>query len=409
MCYRCGDVLLCYRCGDVLLCYRCGDVLLCYRCGDVLLCYRCGDVLLCYRCGDVLLCYRCGDVLLCYRCGDVLLCYRCGDVLLCYRCGDVLLCYRCGDVLLCYRCGDVLLCYRCGDVLLCGDLLCYRCGDVYEALRDTERALALCSSHQKSLRRRIKCLRQLGLIEEARQYLDKYNREYSDDSSFITQCRLDIDKSSEGVCVCVCVCDDDDDDDDDDDANTAGNHNGYHHNEHRQLPQWEELLQQTSCDYHQRYIGHCNTHTDIKEASFLGETAEYVAAGSDDGIIFIWDKLTGNLVRGLQGDESIVNCIQWHPQTAMLATSGIESMVRLWQPGSNDQTRVVDTLFKTGKANQQRMRMDPFEIMLMRMGLRMAMIGNDLHGEGGGAQGGAAAAEDSGAFYVEQSGRCRQS
>ena len=29
-----------------------------------------------------------------------------------------------------------------------------RCGDVYEALRDTERALSLCPSHQKSLRRR---------------------------------------------------------------------------------------------------------------------------------------------------------------------------------------------------------------------------------------------------------------
>ena len=135
-----------------------------------------------------------------------------------------------------------------------------------------------------------------------------------------------------------------------------------------------------------------------------------MAAGSDDGIIFIWDKLTGNLVRGLQGDESIVNCVQWHPQSAMLATSGIENVVRLWQPGT-DNSKLVDTLFRTGKANQQRMRMDPFEIMLMRMGLRMAMIGNDLHG--GGAAAAAAESErpqdNSGAFYVEQSGRCRQS
>ena len=104
-----------------------------------------------------------------------------------------------------------------------------------------------------------------------------------------------------------------------------------------------------------------------------------------------------------------MNCVQWHPQSAMLATSGIENVVRLWQPGT-DNSKLVDTLFRTGKANQQRMRMDPFEIMLMRMGLRMAMIGNDLHG------GGAAAAaeserpqDNSGAFYVEQSGRCRQS
>ena len=67
-----------------------------------------------------------------------------------------------------------------------------RCGDVYEALRDTERALSLCPSHQKSLRRRIKCLKQLGLVEEARQYLDEYSKDHSEDSSFITQCRRDL-------------------------------------------------------------------------------------------------------------------------------------------------------------------------------------------------------------------------
>lgn len=170
--------------------------------------------------------------------------------------------------------------------------------------------------------------------------------------------------------------------------------------------------QRNSRDYYQRFIGHCNTHTDIKEASFLGERAEYVAAGSDDGNIFIWNKMTGNLVRVLQGDESIVNCVQWHPCTALMATSGIESVVRLWQPQPAGSDRVIEDRFKAGRTNQQRMKMDPFEIMLMRMGLRMAMMAGDEAGSGeADSSGGGAgvAGRDSGTFYVEQSGRCRQS
>lgn len=33
-----------------------------------------------------------------------------------------------------------------------------------------------------------------------------------------------------------------------------------------------------SIDYEQRYIGHCNTKTDIKEANYLGDS-NYIVAG----------------------------------------------------------------------------------------------------------------------------------
>ena len=55
-------------------------------------------------------------------------------------------------------------------------------------------------------------------------------------------------------------------------------------------------------------------------------------AGSDDGSFFIWNRKTTNIVKIIKGDESIVNCLQPHPSTCMLATSGIESVVRLWSP-----------------------------------------------------------------------------
>ena len=59
---------------------------------------------------------------------------------------------------------------------------------------------------------------------------------------------------------------------------------------------------------------------------------QYIVSGSDDGSFFIWEKETTNLVRILQGDESIVNCLQPHPSYCFLATSGIDPVVRLWNP-----------------------------------------------------------------------------
>ena len=59
---------------------------------------------------------------------------------------------------------------------------------------------------------------------------------------------------------------------------------------------------------------------------------QYIVAGSDDGKFFCWEKNTGNIVRVLKGDESIVNCLQSHPTSCVLATSGIDPVVRIWAP-----------------------------------------------------------------------------
>lgn len=65
---------------------------------------------------------------------------------------------------------------------------------------------------------------------------------------------------------------------------------------------------------------------------FVCSKGQYIVSGSDDGSFFIWEKETTNLVRILQGDESIVNCLQPHPSYCFLATSGIDTVVRLWSP-----------------------------------------------------------------------------
>jgi len=107
-----------------------------------------------------------------------------------------------------------------------------------------------------------------------------------------------------------------------------------------------------------------------------------VVAGSDDGKFFVWERDSTNVVRVFQGDESIVNCLQCHPSACILATSGIESVIRLWapapvedQPDDNvdmekveDGGRLVADHDDVAEANQRRMRADPFETLLMGMG-----------------------------------------
>lgn len=77
----------------------------------------------------------------------------------------------------------------------------------------------------------------------------------------------------------------------------------------------------------------------------LPSNAQYIVSGSDDGSFFIWEKETTNLVRVLQGDESIVNCLQPHPSYCFLATSGIDPVVRLWNPRPEVRAALVGCCF----------------------------------------------------------------
>lgn len=116
-------------------------------------------------------------------------------------------------------------------------------------------------------------------------------------------------------------------------------------------------------DYEDRFVGHCNTKTDIKEANYFGDS-NYIVAGSDDGNFFIWERDSGMVSSIYQADELIVNCVQPHPYICMLATSGIDHEVRLWSPQSFKnlpRTRRIDEVEDKVNENQNRMQSDPFD------------------------------------------------
>lgn len=86
-----------------------------------------------------------------------------------------------------------------------------------------------------------------------------------------------------------------------------------------------------SSDYvKQKYMGHRNARTMIKEANFWGN--DFVMSGSDCGHVFVWEKSTAKLCMLLEADHHVVNCLQPHPYLPLLVTAGTDYDVKLWAP-----------------------------------------------------------------------------
>lgn len=110
-------------------------------------------------------------------------------------------------------------------------------------------------------------------------------------------------------------------------------------------------LDPVQCDYlMQKFMGHRNARTMIKEASFWGDN--YIMSGSDCGHVFTWDKTTGSVVMLMEADQHVVNCIQPHPTMPYLATSGIDYNVKLWAPSLDDVNDVETVRFDEAKARK---------------------------------------------------------
>ncbi|XP_006818911.2 WD and tetratricopeptide repeats protein 1-like [Saccoglossus kowalevskii] len=240
-------------------------------------------------------------------------------------------------------------------------------GDLYAALRDCHTALSIDPSHCKAHFRLAKCLFELTWAKEALDCLREFKDKFPDYAKNHTFEQLDRD-------ICATLYSKTATESEGDKKTDSTN--GSRRRQRESLSEHENILRTDSCDYSQRFCGHCNTTTDIKEANFFGSNGQYIVAGSDDGSFFVWEKSTTNLVRVLRGDESIVNCLQPHPSSCLLATSGIDPVVRLWSPRPEDgpiEDRSVAEADSAATANQKRMNADPLEVMLMNMGYRIGI------------------------------------
>lgn len=82
-----------------------------------------------------------------------------------------------------------------------------------------------------------------------------------------------------------------------------------------------------------KFEGHRNSAT-IKGCNWF--TDEFVMSGSDDGYVYGWHVDTQHIVMSLYADENgVVNVLEPHPSAPILATSGLDDNVKLWQPSSS--------------------------------------------------------------------------
>ncbi|CAN8276783.1 unnamed protein product [Cochlearia groenlandica] len=86
----------------------------------------------------------------------------------------------------------------------------------------------------------------------------------------------------------------------------------------------------------QVYKEHGNSET-VKGVNFFGPKSEYVVSGSDCGRIFIWRKKDGELLRAMEADKHIVNCVESHPHMPVMCSSGIETDIKIWSPGGTEK------------------------------------------------------------------------
>ena len=94
------------------------------------------------------------------------------------------------------------------------------------------------------------------------------------------------------------------------------------------MSEGEPELPQT---YLRRFTGHASVQT-IKGVGFWGPNSEFLVSGSDDANTFIWDVENATLLNVLEGHDDVVNCVVGHPRLPLLATSGIDDIIILWEP-----------------------------------------------------------------------------
>lgn len=94
--------------------------------------------------------------------------------------------------------------------------------------------------------------------------------------------------------------------------------------------------------YHSDYYNSCT----MKSCCFGGENDEFVLSGSDDFNLYVWRVAEADCNSTYQwvddhqmvlyGHRSIVNQVRYNPQKCIIASSGVEKMVKLWHPFAID-------------------------------------------------------------------------
>lgn len=82
-----------------------------------------------------------------------------------------------------------------------------------------------------------------------------------------------------------------------------------------------------------KYTGHKQNKYVIRSC-FGGLNSMFIASGSEDSQVYIWNRRNSEPIKVLPGHSMTVNCVSWNPKRpAMLASASDDHTIRIWGPG----------------------------------------------------------------------------
>ncbi|KAG2210117.1 hypothetical protein INT46_010322 [Mucor plumbeus] len=71
-------------------------------------------------------------------------------------------------------------------------------------------------------------------------------------------------------------------------------------------------------------------HKEYKIDSILSSTDAHAITGSEDGKIYIYDVLEGNIVQILDGHEGVTTTLDYHPENINMLSAGSDGLIHIW-------------------------------------------------------------------------------
>ncbi|KAG1146517.1 hypothetical protein G6F37_003503 [Rhizopus arrhizus] len=88
------------------------------------------------------------------------------------------------------------------------------------------------------------------------------------------------------------------------------------------------LMDKSSGRLLNEFKGH--KHNEYKIESILSNKDEYAITGSEDGKIYIYDILEGNIMSTIEAHQGVSTSIDYHPENVNMVSAGSDGLIHVW-------------------------------------------------------------------------------